>query len=138
MASQLEKRIKVAPWWLVLIWALVQKRSHVVTQKPRYFGKEEMRCFRHFLFIKTNLFCRFSVPFISSAAQLQSGQYVCTKIKRGIKIFLYVHCKFFRRVSKCNYLWLSSKKNLQWCSTCIWFLANQNWTHIQDACYIKI
>lgn len=87
MASQLEKMIKVVPRGLVVIWALVQKRSHIVIQKTCYFGKEEMRCFGHFLFIKTNLFCRFRVPFLSSAAQLQSGQYVCTKIKRGIKYF---------------------------------------------------
>lgn len=109
MASQLEKMIKVVPRWLVVIWALVQKRSHIAIQKTCYFGKEEMRCFGHFLFIKTNLFCRFRVPFLSSAAQLQSGQDVCTKIKRGIKIFLYLHCKFLTRVSKCNYLWVSSK-----------------------------
>lgn len=109
MASQLEKMIKVVPRWLVVILALVRKRSHIVIQKTCYFGKEEMRCFRHFLFIKTNLFRRFSVPFMSSAAQLQSGQYVCTKMKSGIKIFLYLHCKFLTRVSKCNYLWVLSK-----------------------------
>lgn len=80
-----------------------EKESYCYS-KTCYFGKEEMRCFRHFLFIKTNLFRRFSVPFMSSAAQLQSGQYVCTKMKRGIKIFLYLHCKFLTRVSKCNYL----------------------------------
>lgn len=130
--------IKVALLWLVVILALVQKSSHIVIQKKKacYFGKEEMWCFRHFLFIKTNLFCRFSMPFISSAAQLQSGQYVWTKIKRGIKIFLYLHCKFLTRVSKCNYLWVASK-NLQPCRSCIWFLANQKWDHVQVVCYIK-